>query len=64
MRDLFNLDLSEFPFDQDVMEIQKQIVSSSQANSSKLKKNWTEEDKKVLIWVIGKLAAVKSLDFR
>lgn len=32
--------------------------------NSKDKKNWSEEEKKILVWVIGKLNALTSLDIK
>ena len=40
--------------------IQKIMISNLIAcNKEKVRKNWSEDDKKVLIWIIGKLSAYK-----
>jgi hypothetical protein len=29
-----------------------------------LKKNWNDDEKKVLIWIIGKISAMKAVDLK
>ena len=35
-----------------------------QSGNTKLKKNWSDDDKRVLIWIIGKYMAYYKRDFK
>ncbi|CAD8112214.1 unnamed protein product [Paramecium primaurelia] len=63
MQEFFNTNLSQFPTDEEISQIQHNLHVSSGALSQK-KKNWTIEEKKVLIWLVGKLSQVQDLDIR
>ncbi|CAK59052.1 unnamed protein product (macronuclear) [Paramecium tetraurelia] len=63
MKEFFNLGISEFPSDQEIQRIQQEILTTSGWNSN-LKKNWTLNEKKVLIWLVGKLSIMRNEDIR
>ncbi|CAD8147770.1 unnamed protein product [Paramecium pentaurelia] len=63
MKEFFNLGLTEFPTDEEINQIQLEILTTSGWNSN-LKKNWTLNEKKVLIWLIGKLSQIRNEDLR
>ncbi|CAD8171981.1 unnamed protein product [Paramecium octaurelia] len=63
MKEFFNLGLTEFPTDEEINQIQLEILTTSGWNSN-LKKNWTLNEKKVLIWLIGKLSQFRNEDLR
>ncbi|CAD8171132.1 unnamed protein product [Paramecium octaurelia] len=54
LREEFNLNNDTFPDDQEVFKIQQANKLNIQSSPNKPKKNWTDEDKKVLIWLVGK----------
>ncbi|CAD8096872.1 unnamed protein product [Paramecium sonneborni] len=63
MKEFFNLGLAQFPTDEEINQIQLDILTTSGWNSN-LKKNWTLNEKKVLIWLIGKLSQLRNEDLR
>ncbi|CAD8147135.1 unnamed protein product [Paramecium octaurelia] len=63
MKEFFNLGLTQFPTDEEINQIQLDILTTSGWNSN-LKKNWTLNEKKVLIWLIGKLSQIRNEDLR
>ncbi|CAK87846.1 unnamed protein product (macronuclear) [Paramecium tetraurelia] len=63
MKEFFHLGLTEFPTDEEINQIQLEILTTSGWNSN-LKKNWTLNEKKVLIWLIGKLSQFRNEDLR
>ncbi|CAD8126339.1 unnamed protein product [Paramecium sonneborni] len=63
MQEFFNTNLVQFPTDEEICQIQHNLHVSSGLQNHK-KKNWTLEEKKVLIWVVGKLSQVQDLDIR
>ncbi|CAK78545.1 unnamed protein product (macronuclear) [Paramecium tetraurelia] len=64
MKELYNLGIDQFPENYYILNIQKNNQASIQQGANKLKKNWTEDDKKVLIWLIGKYFAFQKRDFK
>ncbi|CAD8125839.1 unnamed protein product [Paramecium sonneborni] len=63
MQEFFNTNLTQFPTDEEICQIQHNLhVSSGLLNHKK--KNWTLEEKKVLIWIVGKLSQAQDLDIR
>ncbi|CAK68537.1 unnamed protein product (macronuclear) [Paramecium tetraurelia] len=63
MQEFFNTNLAQFPTDDEISQIQHNLHVSSGLLSHK-KKNWTIEEKKVLIWIVGKLSQAQDLDIR
>ncbi|CAK89546.1 unnamed protein product (macronuclear) [Paramecium tetraurelia] len=63
MKEFFNLGITEFPSDKEIHRIQQEILTTSGWNSN-LKKNWTLNEKKVLIWLVGKLSIMRNEDIR
>ncbi|KAM3143146.1 hypothetical protein pb186bvf_004732 [Paramecium bursaria] len=63
MKEFFNLGIQDFPSDNEIAKLQKHILDTS-GWASQLKKNWNLEEKKVLIWIVGKLSLVKGEDIR
>ncbi|CAD8191933.1 unnamed protein product [Paramecium pentaurelia] len=63
MKEFFNLGLTEFPTDEEINQIQLEILTTSGWNTN-LKKNWTLNEKKVLIWLVGKLSQLRNEDLR
>ncbi|CAD8091519.1 unnamed protein product [Paramecium primaurelia] len=63
MKEFFNLGLTEFPTDEEINQIQLEILTTSGWNTN-LKKNWTLNEKKVLIWLVGKLSQQRNEDLR
>ncbi|CAD8082555.1 unnamed protein product [Paramecium primaurelia] len=64
MKELYNLGLDQFPDNYQILNIQKNNQASIQQGANKLKKNWTDDDKKVLIWLVGKYLAFQKRDFK
>ncbi|KAM3146932.1 hypothetical protein pb186bvf_001086 [Paramecium bursaria] len=64
MKELYNLGVDVFPDNQEIFNIQQNNRLSSQAFQTKLKKNWTDDDKKVLIWLVGKVMAMNRRDLK
>ncbi|CAD8161912.1 unnamed protein product [Paramecium octaurelia] len=64
MKELYNLGIDQFPENYYILNIQRNNQASIQQSANKLKKNWTEDDKKVLIWLIGKYFAFQKRDFK
>ncbi|CAD8100017.1 unnamed protein product [Paramecium sonneborni] len=64
MKELYNLGLEQFPDNYEIQNIQKNNQASIQQGANKLKKNWTDDDKKVLIWLVGKYLAFYKRDFK
>ncbi|CAD8096348.1 unnamed protein product [Paramecium sonneborni] len=63
MKEFFNLGIDEYPSDKDIQRIQQEILTTSGWNSN-LKKNWTINEKKVLIWLVGKFSIMRNEDIR
>ncbi|CAD8173471.1 unnamed protein product [Paramecium pentaurelia] len=63
MQEFFNTNLNSFPSDEEIQAIQQNLFSVYQVISNR-KKNWTTDEKKVLIWVVGKLSQSQDLDIR
>ncbi|CAD8157732.1 unnamed protein product [Paramecium octaurelia] len=63
MQEFFNTNLNSFPSDEEIQAIQQNLFSIYSAISNR-KKNWTFDEKKVLIWVVGKLSQSQGLDIR
>ncbi|CAD8092401.1 unnamed protein product [Paramecium sonneborni] len=64
MRELYNLGIDTFPENQEVYDIQQNNKLNLQCQQNKLKKNWTDDDKKVLIWLVGKWSVLNKRDFQ
>lgn len=64
MKELYNLGLDSFPDNSEVYNIQQNNKLSTQASFQKLKKNWTDDDKKVLVWLVGKMMALHKRDLK
>ncbi|CAD8172656.1 unnamed protein product [Paramecium pentaurelia] len=64
MKELYNLGLEQFPDNYEILNIQKNNQASIQQGANKFKKNWTDDDKKVLIWLVGKYLAFHKRDFK
>ncbi|CAD8170919.1 unnamed protein product [Paramecium pentaurelia] len=64
MREKFNLKIDTFPDDQEVFNIQQTNKLNLQTQPNKLKKNWTDDDKKVLIWLVGKWFTLNKRDLK
>ncbi|CAD8085201.1 unnamed protein product [Paramecium sonneborni] len=64
MREKFNLKIEEFPDDQEVFSIQQTNKLNLQTQPNKPKKNWTDDDKKVLIWLVGKWVTYNKRDIQ
>ncbi|CAD8177741.1 unnamed protein product [Paramecium octaurelia] len=64
MKELYNLGLEQFPNNYEILNIQKNNQASIQQGANKFKKNWTDDDKKVLIWLVGKYLALHKRDFK
>ncbi|CAD8087499.1 unnamed protein product [Paramecium primaurelia] len=64
MRELYNLGVDTFPDNQEVYTIQQNNKLNLQSQQNKLKKNWTDDDKKVLIWLVGKWTAFNRRDIK
>ncbi|CAD8076759.1 unnamed protein product [Paramecium primaurelia] len=62
IRDEFNINIDTFPEDQEVFNIQQANKLNLQSQPNKPKKNWTDDDKKVLIWLVGKWVAQNQRD--
>lgn len=60
MLELFNLDIVTFPSNNEVLNIQKMLLNQS----GQIKKNWSLNEKKVLIWVIGKYCVLHACNMR
>ncbi|CAD8095910.1 unnamed protein product [Paramecium sonneborni] len=63
MKEFFNLGINEFPSDEEIQRIQQEILTTSGWNTN-LKKNWTLNEKKVLIWLVGKFSIMRNEDIR
>ncbi|CAD8181966.1 unnamed protein product [Paramecium pentaurelia] len=64
MKELYNLGLEQFPDNLEILNFQKNNQLSIQSGNTKLKKNWSDEDKRILIWIIGKYMAYHKRDFK
>ncbi|CAD8163012.1 unnamed protein product [Paramecium octaurelia] len=64
MKELYNLGLEQFPENLEILNFQQNNQGSIQTGNTKLKKNWSDEDKRVLIWIIGKYMAYHKRDFK
>ncbi|CAD8171291.1 unnamed protein product [Paramecium octaurelia] len=64
MKELYNLGMEQFPDNQEVLNFQRNNQLSIQSGTKKLKKNWSDEDKRILIWIIGKYMSYYKRDFK
>ncbi|CAD8189387.1 unnamed protein product [Paramecium octaurelia] len=64
MKEKFNLKIDSFPEDQEVFNIQQTNKLNLQTQPNKPKKNWTDDDKKVLIWLVGKWVTINKRDLK
>ncbi|CAK73981.1 unnamed protein product (macronuclear) [Paramecium tetraurelia] len=64
MKEKFNLKIDTFPEDQEVFNIQQTNKLNLQTQPNKPKKNWTDDDKKVLIWLVGKWVTINKRDLK
>ncbi|CAD8175849.1 unnamed protein product [Paramecium pentaurelia] len=64
MKELYNLGLEQFPDNLEILNFQKNNQVSIQSGNTKLKKNWSDDDKRILIWIIGKYMVYHKRDFK
>lgn len=62
MSEVVNLGIETFPSDEQIIEIYEHY--KERRENTKHKKNWNEDDKLVLIWIVGKLTSLRHLDLR
>ncbi|CAD8086935.1 unnamed protein product [Paramecium sonneborni] len=62
LKEYFNIGLNDCPSDVEVFKIQKKL--NNRRISSNQKKSWSCDEKKVLVWVIGKYCSLKQKNCR
>ncbi|CAD8170420.1 unnamed protein product [Paramecium pentaurelia] len=62
LKEYFNVGLNDCPHDVEILKIQKKL--NNRRFSSNPKKSWSFDEKKVLVWVIGKYCSLKQKNCR